>query len=116
MLHVHGWHLDVSVCRGRVRGLGLKSGITLIAGGGFHGKSTLLRALEAGVYNKVMNDTICPWTGGQSAALNYFCDDPVLSPRPESTGAGCLPLPLLSPEVAICTIQCAVCIAGCPSA
>lgn len=39
--------------RGRVRGMGIKQGITLIAGGGFHGKSTLLQALEAGVYNKV---------------------------------------------------------------
>jgi predicted ATPase len=33
--------------------MGIKQGITLIAGGGFHGKSTLLQALEAGVYNKV---------------------------------------------------------------
>lgn len=40
--------------RGLVRGMGLKQGITLIAGGGFHGKSTLLQALEAGVYNKVI--------------------------------------------------------------
>ncbi|WIA16375.1 hypothetical protein OEZ85_013071 [Tetradesmus obliquus] len=42
--------------RGRVRGMGIKQGITLIAGGGFHGKSTLLQALEAGVYNKVPDD------------------------------------------------------------
>eukprot|EP00775_Hariotina_reticulata_P003955 gene3955-4208_t len=42
--------------RGRVRGLGIKSGITLIAGGGFHGKSTLLQALEVGVYNKIPGD------------------------------------------------------------
>lgn len=39
--------------RGVVRGMGIRQGITLIAGGGFHGKSTLLQALEAGVYNKV---------------------------------------------------------------
>jgi predicted ABC-class ATPase len=39
--------------RGVVRGMGIRRGITLIAGGGFHGKSTLLQALEAGVYNKV---------------------------------------------------------------
>ncbi|HIE32802.1 MAG TPA: ATPase [Thermodesulfobacteriaceae bacterium] len=37
--------------RGRVRGLGIPEGITLIVGGGFHGKSTLLRALELGIYN-----------------------------------------------------------------
>ncbi|RUM88757.1 MAG: ATPase [Thermodesulfatator sp.] len=37
--------------RGRVRGMGIPKGVTLIVGGGFHGKSTLLRALELGVYN-----------------------------------------------------------------
>jgi predicted ABC-class ATPase len=36
---------------GSVTGMGLGPGVTLIVGGGFHGKSTLLRALEAGVYN-----------------------------------------------------------------
>jgi predicted ABC-class ATPase len=36
---------------GRVSGLGVRPGVTLVVGGGFHGKSTLLRALEAGVYN-----------------------------------------------------------------
>ncbi len=42
--------------RGRVRGMGVKKGITLIAGGGFHGKSTLLEALERGVYNHIAGD------------------------------------------------------------
>lgn len=36
---------------GAVRGLGIPRGVTLVVGGGFHGKSTLLQALEAGVYN-----------------------------------------------------------------
>jgi predicted ABC-class ATPase len=36
---------------GPVTGLGIREGITLIVGGGFHGKSTLLNALERGVYN-----------------------------------------------------------------
>ena len=36
---------------GRVTGMGIGPGVTLIVGGGFHGKSTLLRALEAAVYN-----------------------------------------------------------------
>jgi len=36
---------------GRVSGMGIRPGVTLIVGGGFHGKSTLLRALEAGVYD-----------------------------------------------------------------
>lgn len=41
---------------GPVRGLGLPEGVTLIAGGGFHGKSTLLRALERGVWNHAPGD------------------------------------------------------------
>ncbi len=36
---------------GTVSGMGIPVGVTLIVGGGFHGKSTLLRALETGVYN-----------------------------------------------------------------
>jgi predicted ABC-class ATPase len=36
---------------GTVRGMGIPRGVTLIVGGGYHGKSTLLRALERGVYN-----------------------------------------------------------------
>ncbi|MDR7402960.1 MAG: ABC-ATPase domain-containing protein, partial [Armatimonadota bacterium] len=42
--------------RGRVRGMGIPAGVTLIVGGGYHGKSTLLRALERGVYNHVPGD------------------------------------------------------------
>ncbi|KAA5834240.1 ABC-ATPase domain-containing protein [Saccharopolyspora hirsuta] len=42
--------------RGRVTGMGVPEGITLIVGGGFHGKSTLLRALEFGVYDHVPGD------------------------------------------------------------
>ena len=37
--------------RGKLRGMGIPRGITLIVGGGYHGKSTLLKALELGVYN-----------------------------------------------------------------
>lgn len=36
---------------GRVSGMGIPAGVTLIVGGGYHGKSTLLRAIERGVYN-----------------------------------------------------------------
>ncbi len=36
---------------GPVTGMGVREGVTLIVGGGFHGKSTLLQALQAGVYN-----------------------------------------------------------------
>ncbi|RCV50226.1 ABC-ATPase domain-containing protein, partial [Marinitenerispora sediminis] len=42
--------------RGEVSGLGVPEGITLIVGGGFHGKSTLLHALERGVYDHVPGD------------------------------------------------------------
>eukprot|EP01059_Diplonema_ambulator_P036652 TRINITY_DN9229_c0_g1_i1.p1 TRINITY_DN9229_c0_g1~~TRINITY_DN9229_c0_g1_i1.p1 ORF type:complete len:694 (+),score=200.98 TRINITY_DN9229_c0_g1_i1:136-2082(+) len=42
--------------RGEIRGMGIKPGVTLIVGGGFHGKSTLLRSLEVGVYNHIPGD------------------------------------------------------------
>ena len=41
---------------GMLRGMGIRRGITVIAGGGFHGKSTLLKALERGVYNNIAGD------------------------------------------------------------
>ncbi len=41
---------------GTVRGMGIEPGVTLIVGGGFHGKSTLLRALEAGVWDHIPGD------------------------------------------------------------
>eukprot|EP00741_Cyanophora_paradoxa_P016545 tig00020927_g15975.t1 len=39
-----------------ITGMGIPEGITLIVGGGFHGKSTLLEALQVGVYNHVPGD------------------------------------------------------------
>ena len=36
---------------GTLRGLGIRAGVTLIVGGGYHGKSTLLQALALGVYD-----------------------------------------------------------------
>jgi predicted ABC-class ATPase len=41
---------------GAVRGMGISRGVTLIVGGGFHGKSTLLRALESGIWDHVPGD------------------------------------------------------------
>ena len=41
---------------GELKGMGLKKGVTLIVGGGYHGKSTLLEALELGVYNHISGD------------------------------------------------------------
>lgn len=41
---------------GIIRGMGIPKGVTLIVGGGYHGKSTLLRAIEKGVYNHIPGD------------------------------------------------------------
>jgi len=41
---------------GPVTGMGIPAGVTLIVGGGYHGKSTLLTALERGVYNHIPGD------------------------------------------------------------
>lgn len=41
---------------GKLTGMGIKKGVTLIVGGGYHGKSTLLEALELGVYNHISGD------------------------------------------------------------
>ena len=50
---------------GRIRGMGVKKGITLIVGGGYHGKSTLLKALELCVYPHIAGD-----------GREYVCTDP----------------------------------------
>ena len=41
---------------GSIRGMGIRAGVTLIVGGGFHGKSTLLHALERAVENFIPSD------------------------------------------------------------
>ena len=41
---------------GRLRGLGIRTGVTLIAGGGYHGKSTLLSVLANSVYDHIPGD------------------------------------------------------------
>lgn len=40
----------------RIIGMGIKQGITCITGGGYHGKSTLLQAILAGVYAHIPGD------------------------------------------------------------
>ena len=42
--------------KGTLSGMGIRKGITLIVGGGYHGKSTLLKALELGVYDHIAGD------------------------------------------------------------
>lgn len=41
---------------GPVTGMAIRRGVTLIVGGGYHGKSTLLKAIQSGVYNHVAGD------------------------------------------------------------
>lgn len=42
--------------RGEISGMAVPEGITLIVGGGYHGKSTLLEAIQMGVYNHIAGD------------------------------------------------------------
>ncbi|MGF1748311.1 MULTISPECIES: P-loop domain-containing protein [Vibrio] len=51
--------LEVTLQRpnhGEVKGMGVPKGVTLIVGGGFHGKSTLLNAIERSIYNHIPGD------------------------------------------------------------
>jgi predicted ABC-class ATPase len=41
---------------GPTPGMGIRRGVTLVVGGGYHGKSTLLQALQEGVYDHVAGD------------------------------------------------------------
>ena len=41
---------------GEIKGMAVAKGVTLIAGGGYHGKSTLLEAIQSGVYNHIEGD------------------------------------------------------------
>ncbi len=45
---------EIEICG--VRGMGIKKGVTIITGGGYSGKSTLLDAISAGVYDHVLGD------------------------------------------------------------
>jgi predicted ABC-class ATPase len=42
--------------RGLITGMGIREGVTLIVGGGYHGKSTLLDAVKLGIYNHIPDD------------------------------------------------------------
>jgi len=53
----HDMRVGFRLSSGReIQGMGIPRGVTLITGGGFHGKSTLLRALERSVYNHKPGD------------------------------------------------------------
>ena len=45
---------EIEICG--VRGMGIKKGVTVITGGGYSGKSTLLDAVSAGIYNHAPGD------------------------------------------------------------
>ncbi len=45
---------EIEVCG--VRGMGIKKGVTVITGGGYSGKSTLLDAISAGIYDYALGD------------------------------------------------------------
>jgi predicted ABC-class ATPase len=45
---------EIELCG--VRGMGIKRGVTVITGGGYSGKSTLLDAVSAGIYNHISGD------------------------------------------------------------
>lgn len=45
---------EIDICG--IRGMGIKKGVTVITGGGYSGKSTLLDAISAGIYNHVQGD------------------------------------------------------------
>ena len=42
--------------RKKIAGMGIPEGVTLIVGGGYHGKTTLLKAIEKGVYDHIPGD------------------------------------------------------------
>lgn len=42
--------------QGAITGMAIPQGVTLIVGGGYHGKSTLLSAIQDGVYNHIRGD------------------------------------------------------------
>ncbi|BFT72571.1 P-loop domain-containing protein [Paenibacillus sp. P36] len=46
--------LEIEICG--VRGMGIKQGVTVITGGGYSGKSTLLDALNSAIYNHISGD------------------------------------------------------------
>ena len=59
---------------GPVRGMGVPRGISLIVGGGFHGKSTLLSAIEQGVYDQIPGDG-CEYVVTEASAVKVRAED-----------------------------------------
>lgn len=63
-----------SAARHVIRGMGIPCGITVITGGGYSGKSTLLDALEAGIYDHVPGDGR-EYVLSDESALKVYAED-----------------------------------------
>lgn len=48
--------VEIETSLGPVTGMGVRRGVTVIAGTAFHGKTTLLEAIQSGIYNHVPGD------------------------------------------------------------
>ena len=59
---------------GEITGMGIPEGVTLITGGGFHGKTTLLEALELGVYPHIPGDGR-EWVVSRAETLKVRSED-----------------------------------------
>ncbi|OAS23488.1 P-loop domain-containing protein [Paenibacillus oryzisoli] len=46
--------IEIEICG--LRGMGISRGVTVITGGGYSGKSTMLDALNSGIYNHILGD------------------------------------------------------------
>lgn len=67
--------VEFSLPSGRhVAGMGIPEGVTVIVGGGYHGKSTLLRGLERGVYSHIAGDGR-EWVITRSDATSIRAED-----------------------------------------
>ncbi|MFP4167961.1 MAG: ABC-ATPase domain-containing protein [Desulfonatronovibrionaceae bacterium] len=60
--------------KGKIKGMGIPAGVTVIVGGGYHGKSTLLKALERGVYNHIPGDGR-EWVVSDKSAVKIRAED-----------------------------------------
>ena len=84
--------------QGKLSGMIVPKGITLIVGGGFHGKSTLLQALERGIYNHIPGDgrelvattaTAVKIRAEDHRSINQVDISPFISTLPENRPTNC---------------------------
>ncbi len=63
-----------TIHHGKIKGMSIPRGVSLIVGGGYHGKSTLLRAIERGIYNHINGDGR-EWVITSSDAVKIRAED-----------------------------------------